>query len=274
MTESKHGLYFVMLILLMVSVFIASAPLVLFYVSELNFLSYIMTAILAYIFGHISAKFIENITHKEKKEVLAGTVIPLPAVIGISMFLVIADNFGQISTLNSIYTSMLYFICFNIPFLVYFYEHERHKHHLIGFLFAPMVLALVYTFTLLISSILASYSITPLVEEITTSEVEYTGVTNFITDCMKITARQKMSQGYLTEEDIESYINININSCIGGFKAFKGQEYMIEAGKFESDVAIGNTTVAVRANYPITIKEGTKIKQISRFSIILEKEVE
>ncbi len=272
--RSQHGMYFIMLILLMVSVFILSTPLVLFYVSAPNMANYFITAIIAYLFGHLSARFIEKITHKEKKEVLAGTIIPLPTVIGISVFLVIADQIGKLTTLSSIYTSIIYFVCFNIPFLIYFYEHERHKHHLVGLFFAPMFLALVYTFTFMISTILASYSITPILAETASSGTEYTEVSKFVESCLKITAEQRLKQGYLSKADMESYIDINIHSCINNFKAFNTQDYTIEAGDFISDITIGNTTVGVKAFYPLTIKQGTKTKQISEFQLILEKEVQ
>ncbi len=81
----RHGAYFLTLLSLTFLVFIISYQLTMVFVSMHSIVSYVSTAIVAYLLGHISASLIEKITHKEKKEVLAGTIIPLPTVIGLTI---------------------------------------------------------------------------------------------------------------------------------------------------------------------------------------------
>jgi len=270
--ESRHGSYFLLLLLLMVSVLILSAPLAIFYVSVPAFVNYIITGVVALVFGHISARFIEKITHKEKKEVLAGTVIPLPAVIGLTVFLVFANSYSGLTSLNALFVSLTYFVCFNLPFLAYFYEHEKHKHHLVGFLVGVMFVALAYSLAFFVASSLASYSVSPVAQQVLSSSPDYSAVSNFVTGCVKVVAKEKLVAGYSDEEEFGSYIDNNLGKCINGFSAFSGQNFLVESvGSPESSVLLANSTVAIQVYYPLIIREGDKVVDVSKFEVILER---
>lgn len=268
--ESRHGSYLVLLLLLMIFVLILSAPLIIFYVSVHSFISYLLTAIIALALGHFCAKFVERITHKEKKEVLAGTIIPLPAVIGLTIFVVLTNTLGQLSSLNALFASLTYFVCFNIPFLVYFYEHERHKHHIIGFFIGVMFVAFTYSLTFFAVSSLISPS--PIAQEVLSSPPEYSAVTNFVDECIKVVAREKQSIGYSEEKDFSFFVDNNLGKCINNFDVFKSESFKIDVvDSAKSSVSLANSTIVVFVYYPLIISERNRIKEISKFEIILER---
>lgn len=269
--RTKHRAYFIALLLLMISVFILSSPLLVFFISFNKWVSYILTAVVAYVLGHVCSKVIEKITHKEKKEILAGTIIPIPAMISLSAFIIIARTFSGLTTLNSVLIGLLYFFLFNVPFLGYLYEHEKHKHHLIGFLFAPMFLAFVYTLAFLVASILASYSTAPLVEESIMYQSEYTEVSNFVNDCARIVAKEKIRKGFVDAEEFNSYVNSNINNCINDFEVFRNEGYDIKTKTLSTETLIGEKYVVIKIHYPVVIKEGIREKLMSKFRVVVER---
>lgn len=228
-------------------------------------LNFILIVICASLSGFISVKIIEKITHKEKKEILAGSLIPLPATIGIMLYITVVSNLKFVETIDPVLASMIFFVCFNIPFLVMLYEHEKHKHHLVGFIIIPMILAVVYLFAYFITFYIAAEQIKPQLADSLTMSYDAAPVKSYVESCMKTVAEDAVR----SNADIKSYLDSNLEACIQSFDAF--DFLVIRYGQFSSSVIYGEKTITIKLYYPVSFTEGSINFRISDFQTTIER---
>lgn len=263
--KNTHLRYFSAIVLLMLFTVVLGSTLI-FSIGKIskttNFVLIIIYALFA---GFVCSKVIEKTTHAEKKEVLAGSLIPLPATIAIIIYLVILNNLKFIDTINPMWASVAFFISFNIPFLTLFYEHEKHKHHLVGFTIAPLALAMVYLFVYFLTSFIATDIIEPQIIDSFTITYEVAPVKSFIEGCLKSIGKEAVEK----KVDVKLYIDSNLDSCIESFNAFK--DLNIKAGDFTSSVTYGETTLTINLHYPVSFSRGNFQYKLSDFQVIINK---
>jgi len=263
--KSTHLNYFFTILTLMLFTLILASTLI-FAIGKLNpAINFALVIAYALFAGLISAKVIDKVTHKEKREILAGSLIPLPTTISIIIYLIILNNLKFVDTIGPVWASAAFFICFNIPFLVIFYEHEKHKHHLVGFTIAPLALAVVYLFAYFLTSFIAADIVQPQVIDSFTLAYEVAPVKSYVEGCMKSVAEQAMAKN----DDIKSYIDANLDSCINSFSAF--EHLSISSEEFSSSVVYGENTATIKLYYPISFTEGNFNYKISDFQITIER---
>jgi|GEM_PF-5055529 len=263
MKKSNHLKYFFAVLLLTVFTVALVSVLLLFSLSPNDILSLIIIFGLAS--GFISAKIIEKITHKEKKEILAGSLIALPATICIMIYFTVISNIRFIDTLDSRIASIIFFISFNIPFLIFLYEHERHKHHLVSYMAAPLILAFVYLFAYYISYFIASGIIQPQVIDSFTLNYDIMPVKSYVENCMKSLGREAVKD----DVEIKLYIDAKLDRCIDSFSAF--QDMDIDAEEFQSSVVYGESTVTINLYYPVRFRKGNFNYILSDFQTTIER---
>jgi hypothetical protein len=106
--------------------------------------------------GFLTCVLVDHFTVKEKKEIIAGVIVPLPASIALyagfallnkmkQMFvsvetdLSIANLFGFASYPPAVVTAVL-FVFFNVPFIYYFYKKHEDALLLFYYMLAPVVI--------------------------------------------------------------------------------------------------------------------------------------
>ena len=263
--KSLNLRYFLAMAILMFFTLIFASIMV-FSVGRLSAVSnFILIVICASLSGFISVKIMEKITHKEKKEILAGSVIPLPATIGIMLYITAVSNLRFAETINPVLASMAFFVCFNIPFLVMLYEHEKHKHHLIGFIIIPMILAVVYLFAYFITFYIAAEQIKPQLADSLAMSYDAAPVKSYVESCMKTLAEDAVK----SKVDIKSYLDSNLKGCIQSFSAFGSLD--IKDEQFSSSVIYGEKTITIKLYYPVSFREGSISFKISDFQTTIER---
>ncbi|MBW2992445.1 hypothetical protein KY345_04475 [Candidatus Woesearchaeota archaeon] len=263
--KHTHLNYFSAIVLLMILTLVLASVLIL-PIGKLNPIITLCLIIIYSLFaGYISAKTIEKITHKDKREILAGSLIPLPATICLILYIVVLNNLKFIETVDPVWASAAFFISFNIPFLVIIYEHERHKHHLVGLTLTPLALAVVYLFAYFLTSYIATDFISPQVIDSVTLSYEVAPVKNYVENCMKSVAQEAVEK----EQDVKSYLDANLETCIDSFSAFEHLD--IKTEDFSSEVIYGETTLTVKLHYPVSFTEGNFNYKISDFQTIIER---
>jgi hypothetical protein len=219
----------------------------------------------AVISGFISVKIIDKITHKEKREILAGSLIALPTTISIMLYTLILNNLRFIETIDPVIASVVFFVCFNIPFLVIVYEHEKHKHHLIGFVIAPLILATVYLFAYFFTIYMAADNIKPQIIDSFTIAYEVAPLKNYVENCMRTVGEEAVMENV----DLKEYIDSNLVSCIRSFEAFSS--VIREDGRPSSSVSYGENSIVIKLEYPLSFTEKNINYRISEFQTIIER---
>jgi hypothetical protein len=263
--KSPHIRYMLAIAILMFFTLILSSVLA-FSIGKLSIIfNLILIAVISLLSGFISVKIIEKITHKEKREILAGSLIPLPAIICIMFYIMILNNLKLVETIGPVLASAVFFICFNIPFLIVLYEHEKHKHHLIGLVIAPLILSLVYITAYLLTMSIASENIKPQVIDSLTSNYDTAPVKSYVENCMKSVGEEAVAGGI----DIKPYLDAKLESCISSFEAFGSLN--IEEEQFTSSVVYGDKTIIIKLYYPLSFRKGSLNYRISDFQTTIER---
>ena len=263
--RNSHVRDFVSIIILMVFTVILTSTMI-FSIGKAGWLiNYSLIVIYALVSGFVSAKVIDRIEHKDKREILAGSLIPLPATICMIIYLLVLGNLKSVESISPVISSAAFFICFNIPFLVLVYEHKKHKHHLVGLMIAPLVLAVVYLFAYFLTLFISADYITPQIVDSFTLSYEVAPVRNFVEDCMKSVGEEALRDSV----DVKEFIDSNLDSCIGSFSAFQGLD--IRAGNHSSEVIYGDSTVTIRIYYPVSFSEGNFDYRIDDFQTTIER---
>lgn len=263
--KKTHLHYLSAIIILMLLTLILSSVLM-FSIGKLNTtVNMVLILIYSSFTGYISAKVIEGITHKEKREVLAGSLIPLPTTIGMIIYIVTLNNLKFVETISPVWASAAFFIAFNIPFLIIFYEHKKHKHNLIGFTIAPLALAVVYLFAYVLTSFIATDFITPQVTDSFTLSYKVNPIKSYVENCLRSVSQEAVAK----DEDIGLYIDSNLNNCIESFSPFKNLD--IKAEDYSSEVIYGDSTITIKLNYPISFTKDNFNHKISDFQTTFER---
>ena len=167
MDRTHPTLYIVALVIASVLLVVIAAPIP-FLIIELKVaLGYLIIAIAGFKMGFLSCVLIEHFTVKEKKEIIAGVIIPLPASIALYAGFAVLDKMKQVfvtleadPTIASLFAFQIYspavatgilFMFFNIPFLYYFYKKQEDSSLLYYYMLAPVVIA---TAAIIINTIL------------------------------------------------------------------------------------------------------------------------
>lgn len=263
--KNTHLEYFLAIIMLMFFTVILTSTLV-FSIARLSITVNLALIIVYALFaGYISAKVIEKNIHKEKKEILAGSLIPLPATISIIIYVLVINNLKFIETIDPVVASAGFFIAFNTPFLVFFYEHEKHKHNLIGFTIAPLALAVIYLFAFFMTSFIATDLIKPQIMDSFTLSYEIAPVKNYVENCLASLGNDAVEKG----EDIKEYIDSNMDECIGSFAVFENKE--IKTERFTSSVEYGESTVTIKLHYPVSFTKSRFNYKITDFQTTITR---
>lgn len=263
--KSTHLRYLSAIVLLMIFTIILVSTLI-FSIGKMNkTINFLLIIIYALGAGIVCSRVIEKTTHAEKKEILAGSLIPLPATIAMIIYLVILNNLKFVGTIDPLWASAVFFVSFNIPFLMVFYEHEKHKHHLVGFTIAPLALAMVYLFAYFLTQFIATDLIQPQVMDSFAISYEVAPVRNFVEGCLKSVAKEAVAKN----QDVKKHIDSNLGNCIESFSAFEGAE--IKAEEFTSSVVYGESTITVNLYYPMSFSQGNFQYKLSDFQVIIER---
>lgn len=68
------------------------------------------------------------------------------------------------------------------------------------------------------------------------------------------------------EDDINNFVENNLNLCLNDFKPYTDQNIEIETEEMEAETDIGVDQVSIKLHYPVTIIEGDKRSTISEYS--------
>jgi len=152
----QYGLLLLFLMVANVLVFLPVAALVLFFTPPI--VSYAFIAVFSLLFGWLTLRVVEWIEHKEKKEMLAGVVIPLVPAILFTIVLTLFTEGSQVfydlpfvhqALPHPLVAGLLYYVLFNLPFVYFYVEHEKHKHVYAWYFFGPLFVLLAGLYLLL-----------------------------------------------------------------------------------------------------------------------------
>ena len=263
--HKKHHKYFGLLIVLMLFTLLLTSTL-LFSIGKISAeIGFVLVVLCAVITGLVSYKVIKKTRYSDKREILAGSIIPLPTIIGIIIYLVILENIRMVEAIDALWASAAFFIIFNIPFLADIYEHDKHKHHLVGFIFAPFILIIIYVFAFFTTQFIASDFIKPQVIDSFAVSYEIAPVRNYVDNCIRTIGKEAIEKN----ADIKQYFDENLDNCIESFAPFEDLE--IKSEPFTSSVVYGDNTITISINYPIIITENDVQYKISDFQTILSR---
>jgi hypothetical protein len=120
-------------------------------------LGYLIIAVAGLMMGFLTCVLVDHFVIKEKKEIIAGVIVPLPAAIALyagfeilnkmkNMFVNLESdptiaNLFAFHAYSPILTTAVLFIFFNIPFIYYFYKKEEDSALLFYYMLAPVIIA-------------------------------------------------------------------------------------------------------------------------------------
>ena len=68
------------------------------------------------------------------------------------------------------------------------------------------------------------------------------------------------------QNEINAYININLNNCLGGLESFERMGYQVDVGEIITDSIVGIDDIQIKVTYPITLTQGDQQETMDEFS--------
>ena len=68
------------------------------------------------------------------------------------------------------------------------------------------------------------------------------------------------------ENDLNGFVESNMNLCLQDFKPYTDQNIQIETGEMKAETDIGADQVSIKLTYPVTTTEGEKKATVSEFA--------
>ncbi len=87
------------------------------------------------------------------------------------------------------------------------------------------------------------------------------------TDCVEcISTNEQSVKPDFVEEQINTYINRELEECLGGFTSFEGQGFdVVPGGQINANTVLTEKDVAISVTYPLTVIVGESATEMTRF---------
>lgn len=156
--KSHPVMYITTLVIASILLIVVAAPIP-FLIAVMEFgklIGYLIIAVAGFKMGFLACVLIDHFTLKERNEILAGIIIPLPACIALyagfvllakmkQMFVTLESdpaiaNMFAFENYSAEITTAVLFLFFNAPFLYYFYKKHEDSSILFYYMLAPVII--------------------------------------------------------------------------------------------------------------------------------------
>ncbi|MBD3310112.1 hypothetical protein GF351_02745 [Candidatus Woesearchaeota archaeon] len=277
----RHGYYLIYLVLLMLASTLLFLPVI--WLTVFRYVGagtayglYVMSGL---IYGYLAMLAVKNVMHREKNELLAGMVIPLPSVILLTAFLRMFMETGMDTSVASPITAgLVFYVSFNIRFVMEYFDHHKHKHYIGLYLVAPILL--------LTSSVLVDYAVQTYAWPVETElheTLEDSGtvlVRDHIESCIRELAEEKTDisvflllddEARELEREIEQHVDENLPQCIK-LERFESQGYEIKVSDPHTQAVVGESDISVDVNMSTAIIREDTVQRIKGYFVRLKQD--